>query len=123
MPSVVSSFYEFGEFRVDTQNRVLWREQEPVPLTPKAFEVLLALVQHSGQLITKDDLMKMVWPDSFVEESNLTQTVFVLLPHLYGTPRMLPARLTGPRMEFQPWCRGRRNLPERPRVFRAASGW
>jgi eukaryotic-like serine/threonine-protein kinase len=78
MPSVVNEIYEFIEFRLDVQNRNLRRGQNLVPLTPKAFEVLLVLVQKSGQVIAKDELMNAAWPDSFVEESNLTQTVFML---------------------------------------------
>jgi DNA-binding winged helix-turn-helix (wHTH) protein len=78
MPSVTSNLRAFGDFRVDAQNRTLWRGEVPVALTPKAFEVLLLLIQHSGEVVSKDELMKMVWPDSFVEESNLTQTVFML---------------------------------------------
>src|SRR5215468_9287936 len=78
MASLTSNLYAFGEFCMDPQNRVLRLRQEPVALTPKAFEVLLLLVQHSGQIVSKDELMRTVWPDSFVEESNLTQTVFML---------------------------------------------
>jgi TolB-like protein/DNA-binding winged helix-turn-helix (wHTH) protein/Tfp pilus assembly protein PilF len=78
MPGVVNHLYEFDDFRLDAQKRVLLRGKEPIPLTPKAFEVLLLLVQNSGQLLTKDNIMEAVWPGSFVEESNLTQTVFVL---------------------------------------------
>jgi TolB-like protein/DNA-binding winged helix-turn-helix (wHTH) protein/tetratricopeptide (TPR) repeat protein len=78
MSGVVNQLYEFEEFRLDAQKRVLLRGKEPIPLTPKAFEVLLLLVQNSGQLLTKDNIMEAVWPGSFVEESNLTQTVFVL---------------------------------------------
>ena len=78
MASLISNLYAFGEFCMDPQNRVLRLREEPVALTPKAFEVLLLLVQHSGQIVSKDELMQTVWPDSFVEESNLTQTVFML---------------------------------------------
>jgi len=78
MPSLTSNLYAFGEFRVDPQTRVLRLRGEPVALTPKAYEVLLLLIQHSGQVVSKDELMQAVWPDSFVEESNLTQTVFML---------------------------------------------
>jgi eukaryotic-like serine/threonine-protein kinase len=78
MPSVVSDIYEFGDFRLDARLQVLSREQLPVPLSPKALEVLLVLVQSGGQVITKEELMNAVWPDSFVEESNLTQTIFLL---------------------------------------------
>lgn len=71
-------FYEFGRFRVNTGDRVLLRDQEVVPLTPKVFDILLALVENSGQVISKDGLMKKVWPDSFVEEGNLTQNISLL---------------------------------------------
>lgn len=74
----VSNLYEFGEFRLDALSRVLLHQLRPVPLTPKASEMLLVLVQSGGQIVTKDALMKAVWPDRFVEESNLTQTVFML---------------------------------------------
>ena len=71
-------FYEFGRFRINTGDRVLLRDQEIVPLTPKVFDILLALVESSGQVISKDGLMKKVWPDSFVEEGNLTQNISLL---------------------------------------------
>jgi TolB-like protein/DNA-binding winged helix-turn-helix (wHTH) protein/Tfp pilus assembly protein PilF len=78
MSRLTNHLYEFGEFRLDPQNRVLRRGPEPLPLTPKAFDVLLVLLRENGRVVTKDELMKAVWPDSFVEESNLTQTVFML---------------------------------------------
>ena len=71
-------FYEFGRFRLRTGDRVLLRDQEIVPLTPKVFDILLVLVESSGQVISKDGLMKRVWPDSFVEEGNLTQNISLL---------------------------------------------
>jgi len=71
-------FYEFGRFRIDTGERVLLRDHEVVPLTPKVFEILLVLVQNSGQVVSKDGLMKKVWPDSFVEDGNLTQNISLL---------------------------------------------
>ncbi len=86
MSSPVSRFYRFGEFRVDTRSRSLQRGQELVPLSPKAFEVLLVLLQRNGGIVSKEELMKAVWPESFVEESNLTQTVFVLRKALRETP-------------------------------------
>lgn len=70
--------YEFGPFRLDTAEKLLLRDGEPVPLTPKAFETLLALVERSGHLVKKDELMKVVWADAFVEESNLTNNVYAL---------------------------------------------
>ncbi len=71
-------FYEFGRFRIRTGERVLLRDHEPVPLTPKVFDILLALVESSGEVISKEGLMKKVWPDSFVEEGNLTQNISLL---------------------------------------------
>jgi eukaryotic-like serine/threonine-protein kinase len=71
-------FYEFGPFRVDPEKETLLRAGEPVPLTPKTFQILLVLVRHSKEVVTKDDLMKMVWPDTFVEEANLSRNIFML---------------------------------------------
>ena len=67
--------YEFADFRLDPAQHLLLRHGKPVPLTPKAFELLVVLVQSGGRLLTKDDLMKTVWPDSFVEEANLTVNI------------------------------------------------
>lgn len=78
MAAQETNFYEFGRFRLDAAERVLWRDHEPVSLTPKVFEILLALVERSGHVVEKDDLMKRVWPDTFVEEGNLTQNVSLL---------------------------------------------
>ncbi|HEY0406131.1 MAG TPA: winged helix-turn-helix domain-containing protein [Pyrinomonadaceae bacterium] len=71
-------FYEFGPFRVDTLKRLLLRDGQIVPLTAKAFDTLLTLVRHSGQDLDKDALMRTVWPDTIVEENNLTQNVSAL---------------------------------------------
>jgi DNA-binding winged helix-turn-helix (wHTH) protein/tetratricopeptide (TPR) repeat protein len=70
--------YEFGPFRVDPEKETLLREGEPVPLTPKTFQILLVLIRHNEEVVTKDDLMKMVWPDTFVEEANLSRNIFML---------------------------------------------
>ena len=70
--------YEFGPYRLEPSTRQLVRSGEAVTLTPKAFEVLLALVERHDRVVDKSELMKLVWPDSFVEEANLSQTIFVL---------------------------------------------
>src|SRR6187397_669160 len=70
--------FEFGPYRLDTAEQLLLRDGEPVPLTPKSFETLLALVERSGHLVEKNELMKVVWADAFVEESNLTNNVYEL---------------------------------------------
>src|SRR5262245_57346748 len=69
---------EFGPFRLETGERLLLRHDERIPLTPKAFETLLALVEHSGRLVQKDDLIKQVWPDAIVEEANLARNIWAL---------------------------------------------
>ena len=78
MSNPVKQFYELGPFRIDVANRLLLRDSEPLPLTPKAVDTLIALVQHSGQVLNKEELMKLVWPDSVVEEGNLTQNIYLL---------------------------------------------
>ncbi len=78
MSAHLQHLYEFGPYRLDTAERLLLRDGEPVPLTPKAFETLVALVQRSGHLVEKDELMRVVWSDAFVEESNLTNNVYAL---------------------------------------------
>ena len=70
--------YEFGPFRVDPEKETLFRAGESVPLTPKTFQILLVLVRNSKEVVTKDDLMKTVWPDTFVEEANLSRNIFML---------------------------------------------
>jgi len=70
--------YEFGRFLLDGRERVLLRDGQPVALTPKAFDTLLVLVQNGGHVLKKDELMKAVWPDSFVEEVNLAHNISVL---------------------------------------------
>jgi DNA-binding winged helix-turn-helix (wHTH) protein/TolB-like protein/Tfp pilus assembly protein PilF len=78
--------YEFGRFRLKTAERVLLREGELVPLTPKVFDILVMLVEHGGQVVAKDDLMKKVWPNTFVEEGNLTQNISLLRKALGESP-------------------------------------
>src|SRR5688572_16305381 len=75
-PSVTR--YAFGRFLIDTREGLLLHGGQPVPLTPKAFETLLVLVENSGHVLGKDELMRRVWPDSFVEENNLSQNISLL---------------------------------------------
>jgi len=71
-------FYEFGQFRLDANQRLLWRQGNVVPLPPKAFDLLLELVASDGHLLTKEQLLERVWPDSFVEEANLSHNIYKL---------------------------------------------
>jgi TolB-like protein/Tfp pilus assembly protein PilF len=70
--------YEFDDFRVDAAKRVLLRRGEPVPLSPRVFDTLLYFVEHHGWVLEKDELMRGIWPDAFVEENNLNQNVSAL---------------------------------------------
>ena len=70
--------YEFGCFRLNPADRLLRRDGEIVALTPKCFDILWKLVEERGHLVEKDELMKAIWPDSFVEEGNLTQNISLL---------------------------------------------
>ena len=72
------SVYEFGPFRLEATERLLLRAGQPVSLTPKAFDLLVHLVERQGRLVTKQELLTAVWPDTFVEEANLTYTVSAL---------------------------------------------
>jgi eukaryotic-like serine/threonine-protein kinase len=78
MDNSVKHLLEFGPFRIDPEQRLLLRDEQPIPLSPKAFDLLLVLTQRDGQVVVKDDLMKLLWPDTFVEESNLAQHIFQL---------------------------------------------
>jgi DNA-binding winged helix-turn-helix (wHTH) protein/TolB-like protein/Tfp pilus assembly protein PilF len=93
--------YEFGRFRLKTAERILLREGELVPLTPKVFDILLTLVENRGQVVAKDDLMKRVWPDTYVEEGNLTQNVSLLRKALGETPGGVQFIETVPRRGYR----------------------
>ena len=81
-----NQFYEFGPFVLDTVQHLLLKEQEPVTLTPKTYDALLVLVRNSGRMLPKEELMAALWPDSFVEESNLTQQVSMIRKALGESP-------------------------------------
>lgn len=76
MGSVI--YYEFEDFRLDTVNEKLLKGNKSIPLTHKAFRTLLILVQNYGQVVKKEDIINQIWHDSFVEDSNLTQHIYVL---------------------------------------------
>jgi len=78
--------YEFGSFRLDVRERRLVRDGHPIPLATKVFETLRILLERSGRLVTKDELMQQLWPDTVVEENNLNHNVSVLRRVLGGLP-------------------------------------
>lgn len=73
-----NDFYEFGKFRMDVRRRLLLRADEPLSLTPKAFDTLLVLVQNRNRVLEKDELMTAIWGDTIVEESGLARNISVL---------------------------------------------
>src|ERR1700690_1678117 len=75
MPLPAGHLYHFGEFELDPCRRTFLRKGTALEITPKAFEVLSYLVANPGRVVTKAELLKAVWPDSFVEESNLAQHI------------------------------------------------
>jgi Tol biopolymer transport system component/DNA-binding winged helix-turn-helix (wHTH) protein len=70
--------YKFGSFFIDTQTKVLIKENKPVPIKPKVYDTLLVLVEGRGNVLTKDDLMEKIWSDTAVEENNLQQNISTL---------------------------------------------
>lgn len=94
-------FYEFGPFRIDLTDRLLFRGPTAVPLTPKAFDTLVVLVEAAGRILEKDDLMKKVWPDTIVEENNLTQNISALRKALGQSADEKPYIETLPRRGYR----------------------
>src|SRR5262249_17912453 len=71
MSLLMKHLYQFGDFTVDTDQRVLLRGGKPLQMTPKVFDTLLILLENSGRIAEKDELMNRLWPDTFVEDGNL----------------------------------------------------
>ena len=78
MSHINNLFYGFGSFQLDLNKRVLTCSGQTISLAPKAKEILIRLVANAGQLVEKDELLREIWPDTFVEEANLTQNIFTL---------------------------------------------
>ncbi|HMS41626.1 MAG TPA: FlgO family outer membrane protein [Pyrinomonadaceae bacterium] len=98
-----SRIYEFGEFRLDEKSHCLFRCEtgELVPLTSKAVELLLFLVKNTGRVLIKDEILEAVWENSFVEEANLSQTIFVLRKTLGENAKKPRFILTIPNRGYQ----------------------
>jgi DNA-binding winged helix-turn-helix (wHTH) protein/Flp pilus assembly protein TadD len=93
--------YEFGCFLLDPSEQRLLRENTPVPLAPKAFELLVNLVASHGHLVTRETLMQSIWPDSFVEETNLTVNISLLRRILGNMPDGQPWIATVPKRGYR----------------------
>ena len=85
MNQPANRFYLFDKFKVDAAERILFKGEREVPLTPKVFDTLLVLLENSSHVLTKTELMQQVWPDSFVEENNLAQNISILRKALGGS--------------------------------------
>jgi len=86
MSNDINKIYAFDEFVINLRERNLWRGDELLPLPPKVFDTLAALVENAGETLSKDEILQRVWPDSFVEESNLSQNIY-LLRQTFGKER------------------------------------
>jgi DNA-binding winged helix-turn-helix (wHTH) protein/tetratricopeptide (TPR) repeat protein len=93
--------FQFGEFRVDPLDRTLRRNDTPVALNRRAFDVLLYLVRNPGRVISKEELIKHVWPDAFVDDNNLTQSISVLRKALEDRPGAHSCIVTLPGRGYQ----------------------
>jgi DNA-binding winged helix-turn-helix (wHTH) protein/tetratricopeptide (TPR) repeat protein len=97
----VDDSYSFGPYRLDPRKRVLWRGDELVKLPPKALDILLALVEQHGDVVSKEELLRRVWPDTFVEEANLSVNVSALRKALGGQDDGRPWIETVPRRGYR----------------------
>jgi DNA-binding winged helix-turn-helix (wHTH) protein len=123
--------YIFGPFRLDLANAALWRGRRPIHLTPKVFAVLSYLLQHAGSLITKDELLRAIWPDTVVGEASLTVCIREIrkvlgdqprAPRFVETRHRLGYQFIAPATEIDPPAAGERppaeaeNGPTAPRL-------
>ncbi len=96
-----NNLYELGVFQLDAENGLLWRGSEVIPLKPKAIALLHLLVQHPGVVLTKQEIMEALWPDTIVEEANLTQTIHLLRKALTQPGSSQPLIETVPKIGYR----------------------
>jgi Tol biopolymer transport system component/DNA-binding winged helix-turn-helix (wHTH) protein len=101
MSNKTLTLYEFDEFRVDPAQKCLWHADQLVSLTPKAFETLLVLIKHRGEVVSKDRILEEVWADTFVEESTLSQNILTLRKALAAFEKDKQFIVTVPRRGFR----------------------
>jgi DNA-binding winged helix-turn-helix (wHTH) protein len=95
----LNDLYRFDEFELSRSRRTLLRNGEAVPLLPRTFEVLACLVENPGRVLTKQEILKIVWPESFVEENNLSQHISFLRKALANRASLI-ATLPGRGYQF-----------------------
>src|SRR5215470_16530589 len=96
-----NDIYEFGSFRLEPAERALFRDGQPVPLTPKAFDLLVYLVENTGRLLPREEILKAIWPDSVVEEANITVNISGLRKALGDGPDGQPQIETVPKKGYR----------------------
>ena len=101
MSLLINHFYRFGEFTIDVDQRILLSQGKPLPVAPKVLDTLLILVEQSGRLVEKEELMSRLWPDTFVEESNLTYSIQQLRKALGDNARIPRYIETVPRRGYR----------------------
>lgn len=114
MERKIRRLYEFGGFHIDTRDRLLQRGGSVVPLKPKVLETLLVLIRRRGEVLEKDELIRELWPDTFVEEGNLTQNIYELRRAL-GESSAAPTFIeTVPRRGYRFIAEVKETVDERP---------
>ena len=113
--------YAFGSFVADTVTRRLWRDGHPVPITAKTFDVLAVLLEHRDRLVTKDELLDRVWPDTAVQENNLARQVSSLRRALGQRPDEADYVLTVPGQGYR-FVANAQEIPELPAGLRDTNG-
>lgn len=101
MPLKQGRIYEFGEFQLNPDEHLLSRGSQPVPLSPRTFDLLVKLVENAGHLLDKDTLIREVWADASVEEGNLNRTISNLRKALGETPTQVRFIQTVPRVGYR----------------------
>ena len=114
MPLLEKDIYEFGAFLLDPSERLLSCNGTAVSLTPKAFEILLCLVRNHGHMVSKDELLREVWPDTFVEEVNLAVNVSAIRKALGENPQECRFIATVPGRGYR-FVAEVRNIPDQNR--------
>ena len=112
MPLVEKEVYRFDRFVLDPVERILLCDGAPVSLTPKAFDTLVCLVRNQGRMVTKDELLRQIWPDTFVEEINLAVNISTIRKALAESPQECRFIATVPGHGYR-FVAAVRNLPSR----------
>ena len=111
------STFEFGSFRVDARRRLIWRSGELMNVPPKAVDLLGVLVEEAGEVVPKDELLRRVWPDTFVEEANLSVNVSILRRALGDQPDGQPYIQTVARRGYRFLGKVQALVPVAPRTL------